>query len=141
MVATIGYYVQKSGIYFAGSKGADLLLSNSEEVTFAAISKAAPLDAISMIPANGLIQILFFAGVIETYFYDKQFGENAPDDIVPGNYGYDPLGYTKVEGGWKSEKLTEMRMRELKNGRLAMLAIAAWVANDAIPGALPFWHP
>jgi len=32
-------------------------------------------------------------------------------------------------------------MKEIKNGRVAMLAIAGWVANEAIPGAFPVWHP
>lgn len=151
MIATIGYMNQKFGVHFPlyfGPTGSNALspgsddawfLSTTEGVTFTDIANAAtPMEAVSMIPSAGLLQILFAAGIFEATAYNRQYNIGGR---VPGDYGYDPLGFTKVEGGLESDKMKKLRIKEIKNGRLAMLAIAGWVANDAIPGALPVWHP
>jgi Chlorophyll A-B binding protein len=130
MLATIGYMFQKYGVHFPlyfGPSGSNVfapessdawLLSSTTGVTFSDIAHAAtPLDAISMVPAAGWLQVFFFAGWFESIAYERQW--NQANDI-PGNYGYDPLGFTKREGGWSSEELTSLRMKEIKNGRVAM---------------------
>jgi hypothetical protein len=131
MVATIGYMVQKFGVHFPlylGPSGSNAfspessdawLLSSTTGVTFSDIAHAAtPLDAIAMVPEAGWLQVFFAAGWFECIAYDRQY--NQPDNDIPGNYGYDPLGFTKREGGWKSKELTSLRMKEIKNGRVAM---------------------
>jgi len=150
MVATIGFLVQKLGVHFPlylGPSGSNCfhpesdtawLLSSSTGVTFSDVAKAAPLDAIKMVPAQGWAQVFFVAGWFECIAYYRQWVKESP---IPGDYGYDPLGFTKREGGWDSEELTSLRMKEIKNGRVAMMTMAAWVSNEAIPGALPVWHP
>lgn len=150
MVATIGFMVQKFGVHFPlylGPSGSNVFspasdsawyLSKSAGITFSDIAAAAPLDAIKMVPLAGWVQILFVAGWFESVAYEKQWNQNGE---IPGNYGYDPLGFTKREGGWDSEELKSLRMKEIKNGRVAMMTIAAWVSNEAIPGAFPLWHP
>jgi len=150
MVATIGYMIQKWGIHmplylgpsgsnaFHPESGTDWLLSSSAGITFSDVAKASPLDAICMIPSAGLLQILFAAGLFELAGYKRQWMDESP---IPGDYGYDPLGFTKREGGWDSAELTKLRMMELKNGRVAMMTMAAWVSDESIPGALPVWHP
>ncbi|GMI37968.1 hypothetical protein TrCOL_g5144 [Triparma columacea] len=114
------------------------MLSSSSGVTFSDIAAAAPLDAVKMVPAGGWLQILFVAGWFECVAYQRQYNEGGR---VPGDYGYDPLGFTKREGGLDSPQLKSLRVKEIKNGRIAMLAISGWVANEVIPGALPVWHP
>jgi hypothetical protein len=151
MVATIGFMVQKYGVHFPlylGPSGSnvfhptvtsgDWMLSSSSGVTFSDIAAAAPLDAVKMVPAGGWLQILFVAGWFECVAYQRQYNEGGR---VPGDYGYDPLGFTKREGGLDSPQLKSLRVKEIKNGRIAMLAISGWVANEVIPGALPVWHP
>jgi len=150
MVATIGFMVQKSGVHFPlylGPTGSNAFhpesatswyLSTSSGVTFSDIATAAPLDAIKMVPAAGWLQILAVAGIFEAVAYHRQYNLGGR---IPGDYGFDPLGFTKREGGFDSEELTSIRMKEIKNGRVAMMTIAAWVSNEAIPGALPVWHP
>lgn len=150
MVATIGFMVQKYGVHFPlylGPSGSnvfhpessvDWFLSTSSGVTFSEIAKAAPLDAVKMVPNAGWLQVFFAAGLFELTAYNRQWTQGRS---VPGDYGYDPLGFTKRPGGFDSEELTRMRMMELKNGRVAMMAIAGWVSNEAIPGSLPVWHP
>jgi len=141
MFATVGYVIQKCGYYFGPIIKASTLepwsISPSSGITFQEISQAAtPEDAFSLIPTDGQLQILLFSGMLEIAFYKFTEGK----DVVAGEYGWDPLNFSK-EGGFKSPKMTEMRLAELKHGRMAMLAIAGWYANDCIPGALPYWHP
>jgi len=150
MVATIGFMVQKMGVHFPlylGPTGSNCfspesstawLLSSTTGVTFSDVAHAAPLDAIQMVPMAGWVQIFFVAGWFESVAYYRQWVQESP---IPGDYGYDPLGFTKREGGWDSEELTSLRLKEIKNGRVAMMTIAAWVSNEVIPGALPVWHP
>lgn len=52
-------------------------------------------------------------------------------DYFPGNLGFDPLGlYPKDEAGQKA-----MQLKELKNGRLAMIAITAFAFQELVNGA------
>merc|ERR1719203_1251822 len=148
MVATIGFMVQKFGVHFPlylGPTGSNVfhpasdqawLLSPSTGVTFSDVAAAAPLDAIKMVPAAGWLQIFIVAGWFECVAFERQWNR---EDAVPGNYGYDPLGFTA--DGMDSENIKSLRLKEIKNGRLAMLTIAGWVANEAYPGAFPLWHP
>jgi hypothetical protein len=150
MIATIGFMVQKSGVHFPlylGPTGSNCfhpesatswMLSSTSGVTFSDIAAAAPLDAIKMVPAAGWLQILFAAGLFEATAFQRQWNQ---EGRVPGDYGYDPLGFTKREGGFDSAEITSLRLKEIKNGRVAMMTMAAWVSNEAIPGALPVWHP
>lgn len=150
MIATIGFMVQKSGVHFPlylGPTGSNCFhpesatswfLSSSSGVTFSDIAAAAPLDAIKMVPVQGWAQIFAAAGLFEAVAFNRQWNQ---EGRVPGDYGYDPLGFTKREGGFESEEIKSLRLKEIKNGRVAMMTIAAWVSNEAIPGALPVWHP
>lgn len=150
MVATIGFWVQKLGVHFplylgpSGSNafhpedGAKWLLSSTTGTTFAEIAQASPLDAVGMVPIQGWFQIFLVAGWFESIAYYRQWTKEAS---IPGDYGYDPLGFTKKEGGIAGKDFESLRMKEIKNGRVAMMTIAAWVSNEAIPGALPVWHP
>lgn len=52
-----------------------------------------------------------------------------------GDLGYDPLGFFKKKTDAEKDKL---RLQELKNGRLAMIAMAAYTAEHWIPGSVPF---
>jgi hypothetical protein len=53
-----------------------------------------------------------------------------PEGYVPGDYGFDPLGFYTKKGG---DKLL-METAEIKNGRLAMIAITAYVAQESFTG-------
>jgi hypothetical protein len=55
-------------------------------------------------------------------------------DHVPGDLGFDPLGLKPSS----PEELKEMQTKELNNGRLAMIAIAGMVAQEAATGAKLF---
>jgi len=150
MVAVIGFWVQKLGVHFPlylgpsgsnafhPSESANWLISTTTGTSFADIAQASPFDAIAMVPNEGWMQIFLVAGWFESIAYNRQWAEGRE---IPGDYGYDPLGFTKKEGGIAGKDFESLRMKEIKNGRVAMLTIAAWVSNEAIPGALPLWHP
>jgi len=152
MVAVIGFWVQKLGVHFplylgpSGSNGFhpseahNWFLSTTTGMTFQDIAQASPLEAVSMVPEQGWAQIFLVAGWFECIAYQKQWAD-AGADTIPGDYGYDPLGFTKKEGGIAGKDFESLRLKEIKNGRVAMLTIAAWVSNECIPGALPTWHP
>lgn len=150
MIATIGFINQKLGVHFPlylGPTGSNCFhpesstewyLSKSADVTFSAIAKASPVEAVQMVPLAGWLQILFAAGLFEATAFQRQWNVDNP---IPGDYGYDPLGFTKREGGFESEELKSLRLKEIKNGRVAMMTIAGWYASETIPGSFPVWHP
>ena len=86
----------------------------------------AGLAALKVVPIAGWVQIIFFVGVAETQIF-KQDKSKAPGDTAPA--------------GWKrysdpaerDAKLTS----ELKNGRLAMMAIMGQMVQQMIWGTAP----
>merc|ERR1719352_1352696 len=52
------------------------------------------------------------------------------EDHLPGDLGFDPLGLKPKD----EDELVEMQTKELNNGRLAMIATAAMIAQELITG-------
>merc|ERR1719253_2122890 len=52
------------------------------------------------------------------------------DDYYPGDFGFDPLGLKPDD----QEELDTMITKELQHGRLAMLAAAGFLAQEAVDG-------
>ena len=50
------------------------------------------------------------------------------DDTIPGDLSFDPLGLCPAD----AERFRVMRTKELQNGRLAMIAITAFVAQELV---------
>jgi hypothetical protein len=50
---------------------------------------------------------------------------------VPGDLGFDPMGMSKNKSPEEKEKL---QLQELKNGRLAMLAIGGMIHHNWVTG-------
>jgi len=72
------------------------------------------------------IVCLMGAAAIDTYGMSK--ARSKSPDYFPGNLGFDPLGL------YPKDKEGQMRMQktEIKNGRLAMIAITAFAAQEVI---------
>lgn len=83
---------------------------------------------------GGVAQIILAIGIIEGHFFpgDMWFGKS---ERQPGNLGYDPLGFSKNK---TPAQKANLELQELKNGRLAMMAMAAYTAEHWIPGSVPF---
>ena len=60
-------------------------------------------------------------------------------DYVPGDIGFDPLGLKPEDPA----EFREMQTKELQNGRLAMLAAAGFMAQEAVSGSTwgTYWVP
>ena len=70
--------------------------------------------------------VLALAGFVEIESAKAQ--EEKKDAYVPGDCNFDPLGlYPKT-----ADKQMEMQTKEIKNGRLAMMAILGFVAQEAL---------
>jgi hypothetical protein len=53
------------------------------------------------------------------------------DDYYPGDINFDPLGLKPTDAG----EFAEMQTKELQHGRLSMLAVAGFVAQELVNGA------
>jgi hypothetical protein len=81
----------------------------------------------------GFTQILFSIALIEGTSFPGEFWFGKGDREA-GDLGYDPLGFFKNKTDAQKE---QMQLKELKNGRLAMIAMAAYTAEHWIPGSVP----
>jgi len=84
------------------------------------------------------VAVLALAAGVEAISEYKKSQAKAADSnwmhtgsYVPGNLGFDPLGLYTVFGKNESGKML-METAEIKNGRLAMLAITAYALEEAI---------
>lgn len=98
----------------------------------------AHVDDSNLAPAavglSPMLQIVFGMGILEFYSNNGNVTmENMFSDParVPGNFGFDPLGFSK--GKSQADKDT-MALKELTNGRLAMLAIGGMIHHNFVTG-------
>ena len=82
--------------------------------------------------------VVLFAGAVEALSEYKKGQAKAADSqwmltgsYVPGDLGFDPLGLYTIFGKSESGKML-METAEIKNGRLAMLAITIYALEEAI---------
>ena len=76
------------------------------------------------------VGILGAAAVIDLYQINtaNNVNDETNADYFPGNIGFDPLGlYPKDRKGQ-----LDMQQKEIANGRLAMLAVTAFVAQEFV---------
>jgi len=95
----------------------------------AAYSNPDPIGAISTVPLAANLQILLGCAVVELTTLDITYGDGEPGLSVsrsptrrlahPGDYGWDPA---KVLQGKSQAKIDDLKLKELSNGRLAMMA-------------------
>jgi len=83
---------------------------------------------------SSMLQIVFGIGIWE-YWTNKGnvTMENMFNDParVPGKLGFDPMGLAK---GKTPEQMAEIELNEIKNGRLAMLAIGGMIHHNWVTG-------
>ena len=106
MAAFVGWLVAVSGVHFPG------LCSFSEGVSFEDLSKLAPLEQWSALPALGKQQIIMAIGIIE-HQSEWKTKPHYMKGGTPGSY------------------------KALKNGRLAMLGITGVLIANTVPGSIP----
>ena len=83
-----------------------------------------PVEAVSSVPAEGLLQIVAFLSWVEISSNKGKFSMTTmfEDGRAPGDLGFDPLKF-----GENKETRARLELAELKNGRLAMLAFSGMI--------------
>ncbi|CAM9643000.1 unnamed protein product, partial [Chrysoparadoxa australica] len=118
MMATVGVYCCKAGIHFPGLD----YTSTDWTTAFGEFATKNPF---------GLAQVVFGIAITEGYNYPEGQWEGT-GDRKPGDWGFNYGGLIKTT---KDEaKFDKLRLQELKNGRLAMIAMAAFASEHWWPG-------
>ena len=105
------------------------------------VSSFARFQAVETVFSQFWEVLLIGIGICEGFRISR--GYNDPKDIdqiqesyIPGDLGFDPLNLAPED----EEELYLMKTRELNHGRLAMIAIAAFAAQEDIEKNSSIWR-
>jgi len=92
---------------------------------------ANPVEAVSSVPPEAMLQIVFFMSWLEIKANKGKFSmmDMFEDGRAPGDLGFDPLKF-----GENAATRERLEMAELKNGRLAMLAFSGMIHQTFVTG-------
>ena len=88
----------------------------------------------SVVGVSAMLQIVFWMGVLEwqtnkgNVTMETMFSDASR---VPGKLGFDPMGLAKNKS---ADELAKLELQEIKNGRLAMLAIGGMIHHNWVTG-------
>jgi light-harvesting complex I chlorophyll a/b binding protein 4 len=92
----------------------------------------------AVVGASPMLQIVVWGGVME-WWTNKgkitQMDMFEDPERVPGKLGFDPLGLGKNK---TPEQMERIELQEIKNGRLAMLAIGGMIHHNWVTGEALF---
>lgn len=130
MLAATGWMVQKNGLGIIEYPVGDSMFSGEFAGQTHILSKD-PFEAAMQMPAGGWWQLFATAGMVELWTEAKR-----PHYMKSGNMQvldtFDPVGFNADE---------KMHLKELKNGRLAMIACMAYLASTINPAFVPLPMP
>ena len=88
-------------------------------------------QAVSAVPAEGLLQIVAFMAWLEVVANKGKYSmtDMFEDGRAPGDLGFDPLKF-----GDNPATRERLEMAELKNGRLAMIAFSGMIHQTFVTG-------
>jgi len=117
MLAVVGHLVQQN-YRLPG------YISKSADLQFSDIPNG--LGAFTKIPGLGLLQLVAFVGLLETYVWKQQ------DSGIPGDFGID--WFSTTGGELSDETKTRLRNSEINNGRAAQMGILAMMVHERLSG-------
>jgi len=136
MLATVGFAFHKLGFTFNNISPHEYL-SVTQDIKFADLQAMTPMEAVLKVPIEGYAQVFGLIAIFEIYELTHRNGKIAEGErVAPGLQA----GGLTGDLGWNplNVKITDdRRLKELQNGRAAMVAICAWLASDAIAGSVP----
>jgi len=90
----------------------------------------------ALVEQGAMSQIFLWCGLAEVISTIAVIQMLEGSGRAPGDYGFDPLGFLK---GKSEEDVNEMKLREIKNGRLAMLAFSGIITQSVLTqGPFPY---
>lgn len=123
MLAFAGILATNGGLHLPG---ADCWLDSDWTSALGTVQAKNPAAVGQILGAIGIIEGFTAKGVFDLWLGNTENRE-------PGNIGFDPLKLMPQT----QPAADKMRLKELKNGRMAMIAMAGFAANHFIPGSVP----
>jgi len=138
MLATLGFSVQTSGAKF------------EPFITRYPTDSADPLKAATQVPIVGWLQILVVIALSELWRYENVISKYS-EGVQPGDLGWNPTAPMSSKrpkwfgptftANYKPEEWNNMRLREIKHCRLAMVGFFFMVLTNASTGVGPSLIP
>jgi light-harvesting complex I chlorophyll a/b binding protein 4 len=126
MLAVVGWLVQAHGIHLPSDTGL--------------YDTANPIDAVFHVGAGPLLQIVLGVGALEWLNHDGKMtmvDMHEGSSRVPGEFTNPIYGAKQLKGKSESQ-VADIKLKELKNGRLAMMAIGGLVHQTIVTGSETF---
>eukprot|EP01035_Chromulina_nebulosa_P019978 gene19978-25947_t len=126
MLATVGWLVQQAGVHLPSPNGL--------------YDVANPIDAFFHVGASPILQIFAGIGALESINHNGKLSildMFEGSDREPGQFSLPIYGASLLKGKTEAQ-INDIKLKEIKNGRLAMFAIGGLVHHTIVQGTETF---